>query len=309
MRKGKGIVSLLLAALIVLGGIGTAGMATAEEWTYHFESPRAASSTNISVSIWIWEIVEETNPVYEKIFTDDGKLSTDYEYDWKLSDKAQKKVDTEYGYVFQQGNEGMLFVLSSNSMEELCKTEVMSLTVTRKKDNAQVAKINCVLDSFYYQPEWKDSQKYELDVVFTPGKPVTLTLPEGKIAFTHDNQEIEYFWDRGASASSGAMMIARGPKNSITFTPTADWDETIVAVFAYRKDRPNDLWGLNVTYNLKSDGTVPVEPDDPVTPGETGTTTTAPKTGDETPLAMLTALLGLSLLGLAVLLVRRRRSA
>lgn len=30
MRKGKGIVSLLLAALIVLGGIGTAGMATAE---------------------------------------------------------------------------------------------------------------------------------------------------------------------------------------------------------------------------------------------------------------------------------------
>lgn len=308
MRKGKGIVSLLLAALIVLGGIGTAGMATAEGKTYNFESPRAASSTNISVNIWIWDIIEETDPVYEMIFTDDGKLSTDYEYDWKLSDKAQKKVDTEYGYVFQQGNEGMLFVLSSNSMEELCKTEVMSLTVTRKKDNAQVAKINCVLDSFYYQPEWKDSQKYEQDVVFTPGKPVTLTLPEGKIASTYDKQEIEYFWERGASASSGAMMIARGPKNSITFTPTADWDETRVAVFAYIKDRPNELWGLNVTYNLKSDGTVPVEPDDPVTPGETGTTT-APKTGDETPLAMLTALLGLSLLGLAVLLVRRRRSA
>ena len=310
MRKGKGIVSLLLVALIVLGGIGTAGMATAEEKTYNFESPRAASSTNISVNIWIWDIIEETDPVYEMIFTDDGKLSTDYMYAWKLSDEAQKKVKAENAYVsLKPGGEGMLFVLSTKSMEELCKKAVMSLTVTRKKDNAQVAKINCVLDSFYYQPEWKDLKEYEQDVVFTPGKPVTLTLPEGKIASTYDKQEIEYFWERGASASSGAMMIARGPKNSITFTPTADWDETRVAVFAYIKDRPNELWGLNVTYNLKSDGTVPVEPDDPVTPGETGTTTTAPKTGDETPLAMLTALLGLSLLGLAVLLVRRRRSA
>lgn len=109
-------------------------MATAEEKTYNFESPRAASSTNISVNIWIWDIVEETDPVYGMIFTDDGEMSEDYKYDWALSKEANDRVKAENAYVFlKPGGEGMLFVLSTKSMEELCKKAVMSLTVTSKE--------------------------------------------------------------------------------------------------------------------------------------------------------------------------------
>lgn len=66
---------------------------------------------------------------------------------------------------------------------------------------------------------------------------------------------------------------------------------------------------LNIDYMLKSDGTVPTPPDEPVTPGGSGTATNVPKTGDETPLATLGTLLLLSLLGVGALLLYRRRSA
>lgn len=57
------------------------------------------------------------------------------------------------------------------------------------------------------------------------------------------------------------------------------------------------------------DGAIPTPPDDPVAPGGSGTTANVPKTGDETPLAVLAALLGLSLLGAGSLFLYRRRRA
>ena len=97
---------------------------------------------------------------------------------------------------------------------------------------------------------------------------------------------------------------------SITFTPEADWDGNWLSIYVYREDTPDDgMLMLDIDYMLKSDGTVPTPPDEPVTPGGSGTATNVPKTGDETPLATLGTLLLLSLLGVGALLLYRRRSA
>mgnify|MGYP003196350115 CR=1 FL=1 len=296
MRKGKGIVSLLLAALIVLGGIGTAGMATAEglsAQTYTHGLYGTLYSPGNSIGFQIAEdikgIVSKIPTLYQLIIKD-GRVSPDYEYEWVLSEGAKKfRFIEDDGYVNLDGTIDQI-----EDAKTLVDKTVFTLNIFKKSDKTPVATFNCVLKGLYYPPEWNNYNLIEKDFYFTPGKPLTISLPQDKIASTYDKENLIYEWNGFLNESQNILSKSGKDLTSITITPAADWDGALLFIRVYREDLPEEPYDLWIEYTLRK---------------ETGATGTAPKTGDETPLAMLTALLGLSLLGLAVLLVRRRRSA
>lgn len=301
MRKGKGIVSLLLAALIVLGGIGTAGMATAEGLsaqtrTHELYGTLHTEGKNITFQIAedILGIVSKIPALYQLIIRD-GKVSPDYEYEWVLSQEAKEfHFIEDEEYVNLDGTKDRDQI--DDVKEKLLDKTVFTLNIFKKSDKTSVVTFNCVLKGLYYPPEWGNYKLIEKDIYFTPDKPLTITLPQDKIASVSDNGKLIYEWKGFLNESQNILSESGEDLTSITFTPDAAWDGALLFIQVYREDMqykvpPSDL---GIEYTLRK---------------ETGATGTAPKTGDETPLAMLTALLGLSLLGLAVLLVRRRRSA
>ena len=315
MRKGKGIVSLLLAVAILLSVITAAGTAAAEgllakEYTHELYGILYAPGnwTAFQIIESTYSIANKIPALYQLIIRDDtGELSPDYKYDWQLSNEALAAnlnftKDDEYADL-------------SGSFEQLEKAHalvrktVYTLIISRKSDGATVTEVNCVLKEMYYTPEWENYDYKRQEIIFTPGKPVTITLPEDRIASTYDGAKLIYEWDR--SLGDSYYMLESGVGlTSITFTPEADWDGNWLSIYVYREDTPDDgMLMLDIDYILKSDGTVPTPPDEPVTPGGSGTATNVPKTGDETPLATLGTLLLLSLLGVGALLLYRRRSA
>ncbi len=315
MRKGKGIVSLLLAVAILLSVITAAGTAAAEgllakEYTHELYGILYAPGnwTAFQIIESTYSIANKIPALYQLIIRDDtGELSPDYKYDWQLSNEALAAnlnftKDDEYADL-------------SGSFEQLEKAHalvgktVYTLIISRKSDGATVTEVNCVLKEMYYTPEWENYDYKRQEIIFTPGKPVTITLPEDRIASTYDGAKLIYEWDR--SLGDSYYMLESGVGlTSITFTPEADWDGNWLSIYVYREDTPDDgMLMLDIDYILKSDGTVPTPPDEPVTPGGSGTATNVPRTGDETPLATLGTLLLLSLLGVGALLLYRRRSA
>lgn len=315
MRKGKGIVSLLLAVAILLSVITAAGTAAAEgllakEYTHELYGILYAPGnwTAFQIIESTYSIANKIPALYQLIIRDDtGELSPDYKYDWQLSNEALAAnlnftKDDEYADL-------------SGSFEQLEKAHalvgktVYTLIISRKSDGATVTEVNCVLKEMYYAPEWENYDYKRQEIIFTPGKPVTITLPEDRIASTYDGAKLIYEWGRSLGDSYYTLESGVG-LTSITFTPEADWDGNWVYVYVNRENIPEEMaTSLNIDYMLKSDGTVPTPPDEPVTPGGSGTATNVPKTGDETPLATLGTLLLLSLLGVGALLLYRRRSA
>lgn len=315
MRKGKGIVSLLLAVAILLSVITAAGTAAAEgllakEYTHELYGILYAPGnwTAFQIIESTYSIANKIPALYQLIIRDDtGELSPDYKYDWQLSNEALAAnlnftKDDEYADL-------------SGSFEQLEKAHalvgktVYTLIISRKSDGATVTEVNCVLKEMYYAPEWENYDYKRQEIIFTPGKPVTITLPEDRIASTYDGAKLIYEWERSLGDSYYTLESGVG-LTSITFTPEADWDGNWVYVFVNRENIPEEeMASLSIDYMLKSDGTVPTPPDEPVTPGGSGTATNVPKTGDETPLATLGTLLLLSLLGVGALLLYRRRSA
>ena len=315
MRKGKGIVSLLLAVAILLSVITAAGTAAAEgllakEYTHELYGILYAPGnwTAFQIIESTYSIANKIPALYQLIIRDDtGELSPDYKYDWQLSNEALAAnlnftKDDEYADL-------------SGSFEQLEKAHalvgktVYTLIISRKSDGATVTEVNCVLKEMYYAPEWENYDYKRQEIIFTPGKPVTITLPEDRIASTYDGAKLIYKWERSLGDSYYTLESGVG-LTSITFTPEADWDGNWVYVFVNRENIPEEeMASLSIDYMLKSDGTVPTPPDEPVTPGGSGTATNVPKTGDETPLATLGTLLLLSLLGVGALLLYRRRSA
>lgn len=315
MRKGKGIVSLLLAVAILLSVITAAGTAAAEgllakEYTHELYGILYAPGnwTAFQIIESTYSIANKIPALYQLIIRDDtGELSPDYKYDWQLSNEALAAnlnftKDDEYADL-------------SGSFEQLEKAHalvgktVYTLIISRKSDGATVTEVNCVLKEMYYTPEWENYDYKRQEIIFTPGKPVTITLPEDRIASTYDGARLIYEWERSLGDSYYTLESGVG-LTSITFTPEADWDGNWVYVYVNRENIPEEeMASLNIDYMLKSDGTVPTPPDEPVTPGGSGTVTNVPKTGDETPLATLGTLLLLSLLGVGALLLYRRRSA
>ena len=315
MRKGKGIVSLMLAVAILLSVITAAGTAAAEgllakEYTHELYGILYAPGnwTAFQIIESTYSIANKIPALYQLIIRDDtGELSPDYKYDWQLSNEALAAnlnftKDDEYADL-------------SGSFEQLEKAHalvgktVYTLIISRKSDGATVTEVNCVLKEMYYAPEWENYDYKRQEIIFTPGKPVTITLPEDRIASTYDGAKLIYEWERSLGDSYYTLESGVG-LTSITFTPEADWDGNWVYVYVNRENIPEEeMASLNIDYMLKSDGTVPTPPDEPVTPGGSGTATNVPKTGDETPLATLGTLLLLSLLGVGALLLYRRRSA
>lgn len=315
MRKGKGIVSLMLAVAILLSVITAAGTAAAEgllakEYTHELYGILYAPGnwTAFQIIESTYSIANKIPALYQLIIRDDtGELSPDYKYDWQLSNEALAAnlnftKDDEYADL-------------SGSFEQLEKAHalvgktVYTLIISRKSDGATVTEVNCVLKEMYYTPEWENYDYKRQEIIFTPGKPVTITLPEDRIASTYDGAKLIYEWERSLGDSYYTLESGVG-LTSITFTPEADWDGNWVYVYVNRENIPEEeMVSLNIDYMLKSDGTVPTPPDEPVTPGGSGTATNVPKTGDETPLATLGTLLLLSLLGVGALLLYRRRSA
>lgn len=315
MRKGKGIVSLLLAVAILLSVITAAGTAAAEgllakEYTHELYGILYAPGnwTAFQIIESTYSIANKIPALYQLIIRDDtGELSPDYKYDWQLSNEALAAnlnftKDDEYADL-------------SGSFEQLEKAHalvgktVYTLIISRKSDGATVTEVNCVLKEMYYTPEWENYDYKRQEIIFTPGKPVTITLPEDRIASTYDGAKLIYEWERSLGDSYYTLESGVG-LTSITFTPEADWDGNWVYVYVNRENIPEEeMASLNIDYMLKSDGIVPTPPDEPVTPGGSGTATNVPKTGDETPLATLGTLLLLSLLGVGALLLYRRRSA
>lgn len=315
MRKGKGIVSLLLAVAILLSVITAAGTAAAEgllakEYTHELYGILYAPGnwTAFQIIESTYSIANKIPALYQLIIRDDtGELSPDYKYDWQLSNEALAAnlnftKDDEYADL-------------SGSFEQLEKAHalvgktVYTLIISRKSDGATVTEVNCVLKEMYYTPEWENYDYKRQEIIFTPGKPVTITLPEDRIASTYDGAKLIYEWERSLGDSYYTLESGVG-LTSITFTPEADWDGNWVYAYVNRENIPEEqMASLNIDYMLKSDGTVPTPPDEPVTPGGSGTATNVPKTGDETPLATLGTLLLLSLLGVGALLLYRRRSA
>lgn len=315
MRKGKGIVSLMLVVAILLSVITAAGTAAAEgllakEYTHELYGILYAPGnwTAFQIIESTYSIANKIPALYQLIIRDDtGELSPDYKYDWQLSNEALAAnlnftKDDEYADL-------------SGSFEQLEKAHalvgktVYTLIISRKSDGATVTEVNCVLKEMYYTPEWENYDYKRQEIIFTPGKPVTITLPEDRIASTYDGAKLIYEWERSLGDSYYTLESGVG-LTSITFTPEADWDGNWVYVYVNRENIPEEeMASLNIDYMLKSDGTVPTPPDEPVTPGGSGTATNVPKTGDETPLATLGTLLLLSLLGVGVLLLYRRRSA
>lgn len=315
MRKGKGIVSLMLVVAILLSVITAAGTAAAEgllakEYTHELYGILYAPGnwTAFQIIESTYSIANKIPALYQLIIRDDtGELSPDYKYDWQLSNEALAAnlnftKDDEYADL-------------SGSFEQLEKAHalvgktVYTLIISRKSDGATVTEVNCVLKEMYYTPEWENYDYKRQEIIFTPGKPVTITLPEDRIASTYDGAKLIYEWERSLGDSYYTLESGVG-LTSITFTPEADWDGNWVYVYVNRENIPEEeMASLNIDYMLKSDGTVPTPPDEPVTPGGSGTATNVPKTGDETPLATLGTLLLLSLLGVGALLLYRRRSA
>lgn len=315
MRKGKGIVSLMLVVAILLSVITAAGTAAAEgllakEYTHELYGILYAPGnwTAFQIIESTYSIANKIPALYQLIIRDDtGELSPDYKYDWQLSNEALAAnlnftKDDEYADL-------------SGSFEQLEKAHalvgktVYTLIISRKSDGATVTEVNCVLKEMYYTPEWENYDYKRQEIIFTPGKPVTITLPEDRIASTYDGAKLIYEWERSLGDSYYTLESGVG-LTSITFTPEADWDGNWVYPYVNRENIPEEeMASLNIDYMLKSDGTVPTPPDEPVTPGGSGTATNVPKTGDETPLATLGTLLLLSLLGVGALLLYRRRSA
>ena len=315
MRKGTGSVSLMLVVAILLSGITAAGTAAAEgllakEYTHELYGILYAPGnwTAFQIIESTYSIANKIPALYQLIIRDDtGELSPDYKYDWQLSNEALAAnlnftKDDEYADL-------------SGSFEQLEKAHalvgktVYTLIISRKSDGATVTEVNCVLKEMYYTPEWENYDYKRQEIIFTPGKPVTITLPEDRIASTYDGAKLIYEWERSLGDSYYTLESGVG-LTSITFTPEADWDGNWVYVYVNRENIPEEeMASLNIDYMLKSDGTVPTPPDEPVTPGGSGTATNVPKTGDETPLATLGTLLLLSLLGVGALLLYRRRSA
>ena len=263
MRKGKGIVSLLLAVAILLSVITAAGTAAAEgllakEYTHELYGILYAPGnwTAFQIIESTYSIANKIPALYQLIIRDDtGELSPDYKYDWQLSNEALAAnlnftKDDEYADL-------------SGSFEQLEKAHalvgktVYTLIISRKSDGATVTEVNCVLKEMYYTPEWENYDYKRQEIIFTPGKPVTITLPEDRIASTYDGAKLIYEWERSLGDSYYTLESGVG-LTSITFTPEADWDGNWVYVYVNRENIPEEeMASLNIDYMLKSDGTVP----------------------------------------------------
>lgn len=297
MRKGKGIISLVLAAMIALSVMAAAGTAAAAgtfESEYEYELYGMLFANNFYIAEDTYSAVCGIPALYQLLVNKNEELSSDYKYQWEPGDATKQlgfelMTDEEGKFVYLAGTEAQI----ENAKKLVGKT-VFTLTIS-KNGGAVMAKVKCVLESLVYGAEWENHQEIVEEIEFTPGKPITISLPQDRIASTGDNATLIYEWGRDLGDYDETYGSGKG-LTSITFTPDAGWDENFVYAYVYREDLPDQLFDLGIEYELKISSTT-----------GSGTTGSAPKTGDETPLALLVSLAAVSA-GACLLLLRRRHA-
>ena len=256
-------------------GVPAVEESIASEYTYHIEGDRygrvkGVMSNEFSISLMPDVIACEIPDLYPLIVGDYGELSPDYLYEWELA----KGIDAIMDCWRQDGNVYLTSWLAEEeplALELIGKT-IATLTISKKSDNAVLTRVNCVLDSFIYAIEWENHDSVEQEIIFTPGQPVTISLPEDRIASTYDDAALMYMWDRSLGDSYYTITSGAG-LTSITFTPEADWDGTWILPYVYREEAPHDAPNLNmieISYILKSAGTSPAQPTPTTQPEESG---------------------------------------
>ena len=246
-------------------GVPVVEESIASEYTYHIVGDRygrvkGVMSNEFSISLMPDVIACEIADLYPLIVGDYGELSPDYLYEWELA----KVIDAIMDCWRQDAN---VYLTSWPAEEEPLALELIgktiaTLTISKKSDNAVMTRVNCVLDSFIYAIEWENHDSVEQEIIFTPGQPVTISLPEDRIASTYDGATLIYMWDRSLGDSYYTITSGAG-LTSITFTPEADWDGTWILPYVYREDAPHDAPNLNmieISYILKSSGTSSAQP-------------------------------------------------
>ena len=256
-------------------GVPVVEESIASEYTYHIVGDRygrvkGVMSNEFSISLMPDVIACEIADLYPLIVGDYGELSPDYLYEWELA----KGIDAIMDCWSQDAN---VYLTSWPAEEEPLALELIgktiaTLTISKKSDNAVMTRVNCVLDSFIYAIEWENHDSVEQEIIFTPGQPVTISLPEDRIASTYDGATLIYMWDRSLGDSYYTITSGAG-LTSITFTPEADWDGTWILPYVYREDAPHDAPNLNmieISYILKSSGTSSAQPASTTQPEASG---------------------------------------
>lgn len=298
MRKGKGIISLVLAAMIALSVMAAAGTAAAAgpiEREYEYELYGMLFANNFYIAEDTYSAVCGIPALYQLLVNKNEELSSDYKYQWEPGEATKHlgfklMTDVEGKFVDLAGTEAQI-----EDAKKLVGKTVFTLRITRKSNDTLLTKVNVKLKKLYYRPEWGNYDPKNEIIYFTPGKPITISLPQDRIASTGDNATLIYEWGRDLGDYDETYGSGKG-LTSITFTPDAGWDENFVYAYVYREDLPDQLFGLGIEYELKISSTT-----------GSGTTGSAPKTGDETPLALLVSLAAVSA-GACLLLLRRRHA-
>ncbi len=251
----------------------------ASEHTYHFEGTRynPESGRAWSISAFTGLIAQEIPAINQLIMENSpgGFLSPDYNYDWQLSTEAAAVSDSALFSEFEKDDRWYQMYIGPETAEDtmddvlgLIGKTVFTLTISRKSDNAVMTKVNCVLDSFVYDIEWHNFKPMEQEIFFTPDNPVTITLPQDKIAYTHDGTTVIYEWLQSTDKVSYYELVSGADCTSVTFTPKASWDGTYIEPNVRKENEFGSSIPLGITYILKSDGSSPAQPKQATQPEE-----------------------------------------
>ena len=251
----------------------------ASEHTYHFEGTRynPESGRAWSISAFTGLIAQEIPAINQLIMENSpgGFLSPDYNYDWQLSTEAAAVSDSALFSEFEKDDRWYQMYIGPETAEDtmddvlgLIGKTVFTLTISRKSDNAVMTKVNCVLDSFVYDIEWHNFKPMEQEIFFTPDNPVTITLPQDKIAYTHDGTTVIYDWLQSTDKVSYYELVSGADCTSVTFTPKASWDGTYIEPNVRKENEFGSSIPLGITYILKSDGSSPAQPKQATQPEE-----------------------------------------
>lgn len=231
----------------------------ASEYTYHFDGTRYTPKSG-TISAFTGLIAQEI-PDIDKLIMEDsaaGLLRTDYNYDWQLSAEIAAVLDSSFEIEKEDRWCQMVFWQEdADTVLGLIGKTVFTLTISKKSDNTVLTKVNCVLDSLLCNIEWENDEYIEQEIVFTPGQSLTITLPQDKIAYTHDGTTVIYDWLQSTDKVSYYELVSGADCTSVTFTPKASWDGTYIEPNVRNENEFGSSIPLGITYILKSDGTQP----------------------------------------------------
>ena len=234
----------------------------ASEYTYHFDGTRYTPKSG-TISAFTGLIAQEI-PDIDKLIMEDsaaGLLRTDYNYGWQLSAEIAAVLDSSFEIEKEDRWCQMVFWQEdADTVLGLIGKTVFTLTISKKSDNTVLTKVNCVLDSLLCNIEWENDEYIEQEIVFTPGQSLTITLPQDKIAYTHDGTTVIYDWLQSTDKVSYYELVSGADCTSVTFTPKASWDGTYIEPNVRNENEFGSSIPLGITYILKSDGTSSAQP-------------------------------------------------